>query len=362
MLKSSTLNFAFFRTFFVCSILLGSQLAWASSPCAQYLDGSPLTRTTVIGEEQVVNGNYEAVAQQYNSVSGQITSVIFWARVNPASGSATNTVKVVIYSANLGLPGIILGSQNVLVDSASSTYPVNAVFSSPVTVSGNIIISIEPFSPVADNFFIRRNTHPDGQYLYLNKLKQANQWFKNLAAGGDTTLNFDFLILPVKTQILTASFSYGASGNTTVFTNTSTNATSCLWNFGDGDTSTATSPSHNYAATANYNVTLIVYANGVSTCSDTLTTSVPVVITSIAPSPAKKNTGIILASGIVQDVLTIESGITQSIRILDVLGNQVGKYDLKQNEKQQIKIDNLRPGIYLVNADNHKSVRFVKTK
>jgi hypothetical protein len=362
MFKRYPSKFALFQLLFICYLFSGFERAQGSASCPQYLDGSPLTRTTVTGEEQVVNGNYEAVAQQYNAVSGQITSVVFWARVNPASGSASNTVKVVIYSANLGLPGVILGSQNVLVDSASLTYPVTANFSTPVSVSGSIIISIEPFSPVADNFFVRRNTHPDGQYLYLNKLKQANQWFKNLAAGGDTTLNFDFLILPVKTQTLTAAFTYGASGNTTNFINTSTNGTSYLWNFGDGDTSTAVSPSHNYAATANYTVTLIVYANGVSTCSDTVITSVPVVIAAVSPSPVKKNAGITLASGIVQDVLTLESGSSVSIRIMDVLGNQVGKYDLKQNEKQQIRIDHLKPGIYLVNADNNKSIRFVKTK
>jgi hypothetical protein len=257
---------------------------------------------------------------------------------------------------------VILGSQNVVVDSASSTYRVTAIFSTPVSVSGSVIISIEPFSPVVDNFFIRRNTHPDGQYLYLNKLKQANQWFKNLAAGGDTTLNFDFLILPVTIQNVTASFTSGSSGNTTNFTNTSTNASSYLWNFGDGDTSTATSPSHNYASSATYNVTLTVYANGIAPCVDSVTTAVPVVITGVNPLPSKKNAGITLASGIVQNVLTIESGSTVTIRILDVLGNQVGKYNLKQNEKQQIKIDQLKPGIYIVNADNSKSVRFIKTK
>jgi|GEM_PF-6331142 len=357
-----TLKFTLFCLLATLGLTFQSLFANAAVPCDSYMDESPLTRTTVTGEENVVSGNFEAVAQQYNGLSGQISSVVFWARVNPASGSGNNTLKVVVYSANLGLPGVILGSQNVVVDSASASYRVTATFSTPVTVSGSIIVSIEPFSPVADNFFIRRNTHPDGQYLYLNKLKQANQWFKNLAAGGDTTLNFDFLILPVKTQTLSASFTSGSSGNTTNFTNTSTNATSYLWNFGDGDTSTAVSPSHNYTSSATYNVTLTVYANGMTLCTDSVTTSIPVVITGVNTAPVKKNAGITLASGIVHDVLTIESGSTVSIRILDVLGNQVGKYNLKQNEKQQLKIDHLRPGIYIVNADNSKSVRFIKTK
>ncbi len=51
------------------------------------------------------------------------------------------------------------------------------------------------------------------------------------------------------------------------FTNTSTGATSYLWNFGDGGTSTLTSPSHIYDRTNSYDVTLIASNDG---CKDTL--------------------------------------------------------------------------------------------
>jgi hypothetical protein len=349
-------------TFFVLAIFSAS-LPFQSfaGGCDVYADAFLLNRTTALGEEQVVFGNYQGVAQQFNAVSGQITSVIFWGRVNPASGSASNTLKIKIYAENIGLPGVVLGTQNVVVDSASQDYKITATFASPVTVSGNIIISIEPFSPTVDNFFVQRNTHPDGQMLYLNKLKQNNQWFKNLAAGGDTTLNFDFMILPVKTNTLTAGFTHSATGNTTNFFNASMGASTYLWDFGDGDTSAAVSPSHNYAATGTYTVVLKAFANGIATCMDTVASSVPVVITAINPVPVKK-AGITLASGMVQDVLILESGMNTNVRIMDVLGNLVGKYNLKQNEKNILRIDGLRPGIYLITSDMNKPIRFIKTK
>jgi len=51
------------------------------------------------------------------------------------------------------------------------------------------------------------------------------------------------------------------------FTNTSTNATSYLWLFGDGGQSTATNPTHTYGDPGQYTVTLIAYNGG---CTDTM--------------------------------------------------------------------------------------------
>jgi gliding motility-associated-like protein len=52
------------------------------------------------------------------------------------------------------------------------------------------------------------------------------------------------------------------------FTNTSVNATSYLWLFGDGDSSTATNPTHIYGTTGTYTVRLVARN---SACADTLT-------------------------------------------------------------------------------------------
>jgi gliding motility-associated-like protein len=74
----------------------------------------------------------------------------------------------------------------------------------------------------------------------------------------------------------TAAFT--ASGNnsctapvTTTFTNTSSNAVSYEWSFGDGGTSTATNPTHTYTTNGTYNVRLI--ATNAAGCKDTFTSS-----------------------------------------------------------------------------------------
>ncbi|WP_105169634.1 S8 family serine peptidase [Pseudoalteromonas sp. T1lg23B] len=53
-----------------------------------------------------------------------------------------------------------------------------------------------------------------------------------------------------------ASFSYSINGKTVKFTNTSKDARSYSWQFGDGASSAEASPSHTYAAAGNYQVTL----------------------------------------------------------------------------------------------------------
>ena len=61
---------------------------------------------------------------------------------------------------------------------------------------------------------------------------------------------------------------------TTTFTNTTTNATTYRWFFGDGGTSTATNPTHTYTAPGSYTVTLISQNGG--GCPDTLVTTAAV--------------------------------------------------------------------------------------
>lgn len=54
----------------------------------------------------------------------------------------------------------------------------------------------------------------------------------------------------------TASFTVAVTDLTAAFTNTSTNATSYEWSFGDGNSSADQSPSHTYTAAGDYEVTL----------------------------------------------------------------------------------------------------------
>ena len=77
---------------------------------------------------------------------------------------------------------------------------------------------------------------------------------------------------------VSASFTSSITNQDVTFTNTSSNATSYSWDFGDGSSaSTEINPTHTYATTGTYTVTLIASNN----CgSDTATTSITVTVPS----------------------------------------------------------------------------------
>lgn len=88
------------------------------------------------------------------------------------------------------------------------------------------------------------------------------------------------------TAAFTASPLSGNGPLEVTFTNTSSEATSYLWNFGDGNTSTSANPIHTYNAYGVFTVTLTATgADGVDTLTRTN------YITSINPSPPSVTIG-----------------------------------------------------------------------
>jgi PKD repeat protein len=61
------------------------------------------------------------------------------------------------------------------------------------------------------------------------------------------------------TSVPAAGFSYSGNEYSVDFSNSSTNATSYLWDFGDGNTSIENNPSHTFVDAGTYNVSLISY-------------------------------------------------------------------------------------------------------
>lgn len=79
---------------------------------------------------------------------------------------------------------------------------------------------------------------------------------------------------PKPTASFTASKTTAGVGEAITFTNTSEDATSYLWSFGDGTTSTEESPVKSYAATGEYEVTLAAKGSGgTATTSQDITIS-----------------------------------------------------------------------------------------
>ncbi len=77
----------------------------------------------------------------------------------------------------------------------------------------------------------------------------------------------------------TADTLTGCSPLTVTFINTSSNATSYLWNFGNNDTSILTNPSYIYDSSGIYTITLIAY--GAGGCNDTMIRSNYITILSL---------------------------------------------------------------------------------
>ena len=326
-----------------------------SAACDVYMDPSPLNRTSGYAEENVVNNNYQGIGQQYNNLNGGITAVKFWARMNP-SVSTSNTVKVIVYAVNIGLPGVIIGQTTVTVPNGNTVVPITATFSMPLAVSGNVIIALELFSPSMDNFYVQRNVIPNGQNLNLIKIKQANQWYNNLAMG-DPSYDYDFLVLPVTQATVTAGFNSSPSTGTVTFTNTSTGAATYQWDFDDSNTSTATSPVHTYSSSGTYNVKLRAF-HADATCYDSVVHAVNVIVSSVPSHTVQLTSG--WDYQLFTDRISIRSSDNCVAYLMNILGKEEAKYPLMKNKQTEINTENLRQGIYILHSPGKAAIRFVK--
>lgn len=92
-------------------------------------------------------------------------------------------------------------------------------------------------------------------------------------SAGNDTLEQNNLVTVLTTA--SASFTSSTSGTTTSFTNTSTNATSYSWDFGDGGTSAETNPVHTYATDGTYTVVL----SATNSCGSVTSTQAVTIVT-----------------------------------------------------------------------------------
>ncbi len=90
------------------------------------------------------------------------------------------------------------------------------------------------------------------------------------SAGADTLTLSNYITV---NPLATAGFTSSVNGLTATFTNTSANASSYSWNFGDGNTSSAANPVHTYAEDGVYTVTLTA-TNNCGSVTSTQTVSI----------------------------------------------------------------------------------------
>lgn len=240
-------------------------------------------------------------------------------------------------------------------------------------------ITINPAAPANPVPFAHEDSVCKGIYTYsIPKVPDATSYLWMLSGGGsivggntDTALTVNWLVtggphearvvalnscgnsatvaLPVTVfDKATAGFSQTIDGRTVTFTNTSTNADSFLWYFGDGDSSNLKDPAHTYPHATNYNVSL----KAMNFCSE-----------------AEKTTGIQTVNG--AQILRLSAGNivgypnptsgtwfvdlskldeqNVTVEITDLTGKTIKMLPLNGMSLNQLDLNGLTSGQYLMN-------------
>lgn len=171
------------------------------------------------------------------------------------------------------------------------------------------------------------------------------------SAADSVIVNVDTIPIPV------ANFSYIQNGLDVTFTNTSLNALTYEWDFGDGNTSTLQNPENFYPSSSNYNVTLIATNN----CgADTFVENISVVGINdyivdenlgIYPNPSNGN--------FVIDVSSLK-GMTIELKVFNEIGQIIRDNDITISSMQSLTIKNLSNGVYHIMLITDKKVFYAK--
>ena len=150
-----------------------------------------------------------------------------------------------------------------------------------------------------------------------------------------------------------ANFSFAENNLEVTFTNTSTDASSWLWEFGDINTSTEENPVHAYVSAGTYQVKLYIEnsINSWDTISYNITVSDISGINNIVkdffkiyPNPASETIHIDI-----QDITSYD------LQISDITGKILFNQSVTGN-KYAINISDYKPGIYIIRLENNKEI------
>lgn len=155
-----------------------------------------------------------------------------------------------------------------------------------------------------------------------------------------------------------AGFTFSANTNgTTAFTNSSINATSFQWSFGDGNSDSTANPTHTYSTSGLFPVTLIA-TDGCT--SDTLIDTVEIVLVSraepgasaftVAPNPSRGIFNITANVGAMQ--------VTQ-LDVLDINGKRIRQENISSidgNLQLQLNLEAYPKGIYMLSLSGATGV------
>jgi len=164
--------------------------------------------------------------------------------------------------------------------------------------------------------------------------------------GSDTFSLADFIV--VKTTPV-PNFTSDDSMGTVTFTNSSDNATTYEWDFGDGETSTEENPVHTYAASGSYEVTLTAFNDcGFSANTQTIT----VVITGVEEIPGISDFNVFPNPNNGRFTLVLRGNSMDNLQVsfTNMLGQVIlqDQLDFRSgNVMREFVMDDLAAGLYI---------------
>jgi len=154
-----------------------------------------------------------------------------------------------------------------------------------------------------------------------------------------------------------ATFNNANTSETFTFTNTSQNAISYAWDFGDGNTSTDENPIHSYATLGDFTVTLTI-----TNCAKTDVTTTEITVNSLGIEEENPITNFTIIKNPATNILEIESSKFTSqvytLEVYSVLGQKIINTHSTFTVQQKININSLQAGMYFVQILNNNTPVF----
>jgi len=185
--------------------------------------------------------------------------------------------------------------------------------------------------------------------IYDTENLTETTYYKAILTLGQCDANSNRIIITTVENPI-ADFSYTANNQEITFTNTSSEATSYNWDFGDGNSSTEENPVYTYSASDTYTI-ILTASNGI--CSDdNYSEDITVNYIGVENIDAK---GIIVYPNPVYDVLNVisQNNNIQNIKLFNNAGELVFEEYVFKKENI-INISDYKSGIYLLQVNEGK--------
>jgi PKD repeat protein len=153
-----------------------------------------------------------------------------------------------------------------------------------------------------------------------------------------------------------ANFGYTVNGRTVTFSDSSSNAISWHWDFGDGNSSSLQNPLYTYSYDSTFTVTLIV-SNGICPGGDTIVIMIPIVTSGIEEANGNGSVQIFPNPAINQFTIYDLRFTILNAEVYDAIGNKIVSQQPIAKSQGQIAIDvsSLPSGIYYVKVRDEKN-------